>query len=1050
MSRPSAIPSFLAALALSAGQCATAAQPVLPPSRPSPNAGVSTPVIDGTTFAGLALTTDPQPGNAQLSALRAKVWTTGDTQRIYLDGDVQLQVGGYSLNADRASVWIESLYPDENTRLRQIAVYLDDARDPLAAAGSIVRADRLLVTVVIEGEVLLNAANFQRERVADSEFIVEGDRRLARFLVDTLALAQAGEAAPILETIDPDLRVPRSALRDPYATAAEIEAAIPAPDERFPVPPGGEIRPAREGVVAFSAPDIALVSQPDERVVVLTGGVAIQQVDAATGKTVQLTATRAVVFLDPGDLLATTTPTEAVRGVYLEGDVVATDGSYTLRGAQVYYDPQTQKAILVDAVFWTYDEVRGIPIYARAKTIRQESERQWTAKDVRLSNAAFAEPTLSIGARSVTVTRTEPRVVATAGGAGGSGAGGGQTGTAVSARGTTIGAVTIDATNPTFRLGGVPLLPLPKYQGDLTNPPLRRLQLDNAAGSAALRSVWDLETLGNLDFGPGFNADLLVDAYFERGPGLGVEATWSTSESFGQFFGYGMYDNGEDDFATGEEIDRDDEFRGMLTFEHVLRLNADWTMFVETSLFSDEAFVPAIFPSLGQTSREFRSSVALRRVRDNEFFLAQVGGALQDFVPNEYLLQEPGSTTTRLPEATYARVADGLFDGAVVYSSETSAGFLSLRFIDTEPADIGFANPSLSDQAFGVGPNTPLSERLTAQGLDEEGVGRFDTRQEVSIPLGNDILRVVPFAVGRLTAYDSDFSSYSNDAEEVRWYGGGGVRIATTVQRIDDSVSNASLNLHRMRHLIEPSMTIWSATSNAPDGAYPIYDERVEGIDTGTAMRVGVRQTWQTYRGGPGRWYSVDWLMVNLDYVWSSGEVDNQGPIGRWVEARPEYSVLGDYFTGDALWQTTDALAFTGFGVYDTNENDLATAAIGTIFDVSPQLKAFTELRHINPIDSTLLDLGANWLLSKKYSVGALAVLDMEEGNLQSVGVEFERRFAQLRFNLAVAYDDISNDASVGVSIQPLNSRGLRLTGSPLGGAVLPGDLIGPRAGSQN
>jgi hypothetical protein len=1039
VSRPLAIPSFAAAVALCAGQCAHAAQPVAPLSRPTAASNPRAPVIDGTTFAGLALTTDPQPGNAHISALRAKVWTVGDTQRAFLDGDVRLEVGGYTLNASRASVWIESLYPSDGTRLRQIAIYLDDARDPLAAAGSVVRADRLLVTVVVTGEVLLNAATFQRERVTETPFIVEGDRRLARFLVDTLALAQAGEAAPILETVDPDLRVPRSALRDLYATVEEIDAAIPPPDDRLPATPGGEIRPAREGVVAFSAPDVALVSQPDERVVVLTGGVAIQQVDAQTNKTVQLTATRAVVFLEPGDLLATTTPTEAVRGVYLEGDVVATDGSYTLRGAQVYYDPQTQKAILVDAVFWTYDETRGIPIYARAKTIRQESERQWTAKDVRLSNAAFAEPTLSIGARSVTVTRTEPRAVAEANG--------GRAGTAIGVEGASVGGVTIDAQNPTFRLGGVPFLPLPRYRGDLSNPPLRRLQVDNAANSAALRTLWDLETLGNLDFGPGFNADLLVDAYFERGPGLGIDAEWSTSESFGQFFAYGMYDNGTDEFATGEEIKRDDEFRGIATFEHVLRLNTDWTLFVEAAAVSDEAFVPAIFPSLGQTSREFRSSVALRRVRDNEFFLAQVGGALQDFVPNEYLLQTPGSTTTRLPEATYARVADGLFDGAVVYSSETSAGYLSLRFIETEPEEIGFASPSLSQQAFGVAPNTPLSERLIAQGINEDGVGRFDTRQEVSIPLGNDVLRVVPFAIGRLTAYDSDFDSFSDDAEDLRLYGGGGVRIATTIQRIDDSVSNDSFNLHRMRHLIEPSLTLWSATSNAPDGAYPIYDERVEGIDTGTAMRVGVRQTWQTYRGGPGRWYSVDWLVVNLDYVWSSGEVDDDGAIGRWVEARPEYSVLGDYFTGDALWQTTDALAFTGFGVYDTDAGDLATAAIGSIFDVSPQLKAFTELRHINPIDSTLLDLGANWLLSKKYSVGALGVLDLEEGNLQSVGVEFERRFAQLRFNLAVAYDDISNDTSVGISIQPLNSRGPRMSGSPIGSTVLPGDVIGPRSG---
>jgi hypothetical protein len=1040
VTRQVVIPSLAAALALCAGTCALASQPVMPTPDAQTGRVAPTPILDGSSFAGLALTTDPQPGNAQLSALRATVWSTGDAQRAVLDGDVTLNVGGYSLRADRASVWIETLYPSDGRRLRQIAVYLDNARDPLASAGSVVRADRLLVTVVVTGDVLMSADAFQRGRPTDAEFVVESERRLARFLIDNLAIAQAGEGAPLLQPIDEDLRIPPSALRDVYATADEIEAAIPGPDGRLPPASGGEFRPARQGVVSFSAPDIALLSEPDERVVVLAGGVALQQVDASDGRTVQLTATRAVVFLEPDDLLAASTPTDAVRGVYLEGDVVATDGSYTLRGAQVYYDPQTQKAMLVDAVFWTYDEARGIPIYARAKTIRQESERQWTAKDVRLSNAAFAEPTLSIGARSVTVTRVERGERATLRA--------GEGGLAFDADGTRVGGVLIDADAATFRVGTAPVLPLPRYRGDLTNPPLRRLQFDSRAGSPAIRTTWDFETLANLDFGPGFNAELILDGYLERGPAIGLDAEWSTPESFGEFFGYLVYDEGEDRFATGQENDRDGDLRGVATFEHALRLNTDWTLFVDAAYTSDPAFIAAFFPGIAESAREFSSGVALRRVRDNEFFLAQVRGALQDWVPNEYLLQSPGTITERLPELTYARVADGLFDGAVTYSSETSAGLVALRFVDIRPEEIGYDTNSLAQRAFGIGPFDSLADRLRAQGLDEEGVARFDTRHEVSLPIGNDLLRVVPFAVGRFTAYDDDFSEFDNNAEDMRLYGAGGVRLATTIQRIDDAVSNSALDLHRMRHLIEPSVTIWHAESNSPQGAYPIYDTRTEGVNTGTAMRAGVKQTWQTYRGGPGRWYSVDWLMVNLDYVWSSGDVDRTSPIGRWVESRPEYSVLGDYFTGDALWQATDALAFTGFAVYDTEEADLATAAVGTLFDVTPDLRGFTELRHIDSVDSTLVDFGADWLMSAKYSLGALAVVDLDESRMQSIGVEIERRFAQVRVNLALAYDDISNDASIGIALQPLAARGANRARSPIGSTVLPGDVIGRRSGT--
>ena len=46
---------------------------------------------------------------------------------------------------------------------------------------------------------------------------------------------------------------------------------------------------------------------------------------------------------------------QGCQGHLRRGDVVATDGQYTLRGPRVFYDVQKNQALMVDAVFFTYD-----------------------------------------------------------------------------------------------------------------------------------------------------------------------------------------------------------------------------------------------------------------------------------------------------------------------------------------------------------------------------------------------------------------------------------------------------------------------------------------------------------------------------------------------------------------------------------------------------------------------------------------------------------------------------------------------------------------------
>ena len=129
----------------------------------------------------------------------------------------------------------------------------------------------------------------------------------------------------------------------------------------------------------------------------------LQYSEPARDRGLQLSAQNAVVFIAPGKLEdIARAPADKVLGIYLEGDVVATDNRFTLRAPYIYYDLVANQAYTVDAVFWTYDERRGLPLYVRADSIRQTRAAGLTAEGVTIAASSFHDPVLSLGASSVT------------------------------------------------------------------------------------------------------------------------------------------------------------------------------------------------------------------------------------------------------------------------------------------------------------------------------------------------------------------------------------------------------------------------------------------------------------------------------------------------------------------------------------------------------------------------------------------------------------------------------------------------------------------------
>jgi len=647
----------------------------------------------------------------------------------------------------------------------------------------------------------------------------------------------------------------------------------------------------------------------------------------------------------------------------------------------------------------------------RAKTMRQESSSEFSAQHARLSATAFFEPQLSIGASSITISRkTEPATPSSP------------------ATSTTV----VDARNVTLRAFDVPIAWAPALKGDPSQIPLKEVRVSGGKQNGAIGTRWNAITLLGLEHSSRREVDLLLDYYFERGPAIGSEFAWRSADetSYGRATGYQVpEDRGTDLFKTGAEKNRDGETRGYVLAEQRYNIDELWTLQLEGAFISDEAFVDAFFENLGETRREFTNRALLKRVEDNTYLAFEAKAEATDFIANEYLLQSQGYNVDRMPEATYVRQADDLIrtwgdrdtPGALQWFQEYRLGRLSMNFDSVTPESRGLTTPGLAQAVTGTASAQTVANRLRNSGYFESSVYRFDTRQELTSKLNVGPINVNPFIVGRGTWWDNDFSALSPQEEDnARGWGQAGVRASTEIQKVDNSVESRLLDLHRIRHIIEPSITAAFAETNVDRVDLPQYDREVEGIAEGGIARLGLNQTWQTQRGGPGRWRSVDVFKLRTDFVQASGDVNRESPIGRFFEYRPELSSVGKFLDVDAVWQATNVLALTGSIVQDLDLHQPARTTTGFVLQHSSDFSSFAELRYLNAQDTTYLDFGSTYVLTSKYTVAWSAAYDVSGEGLQSVYADVRRYFQGTIFGLGVSYDAITDGTSFSVFFQPL------------------------------
>ena len=319
-------------------------------------------------------------------------------------------------------------------------------------------------------------------------------------------------------------------------------------------------------------------------------------------------------------------------------------------------------------------------------------------------------------------------------------------------------------------------------------------------------------------------------------------------------------------------------------------------------------------------------------------------------------------------------------------------------------------------------------------GTPDDTTWRGDFRQELNWPFSAGTIRMVPYVVGRYTAYSQSADGPGID----RISTAGGVRMTTAFWKVDDSVKSDLFDLQRLRHVIEPSINLYAGAETAERHELLIYDEPIDAAAGITVAQVAINQRWQTKRGGPGKWRSVDVFTLNTEANFfinqpPQRELDPLGFRGIYFFSEPEASLARDSINVDAEWDISDFVIWKGGVSYNMEVRH------------SPRLKYSVGWRHIglnfneivrqhpwipagedpSPPNTfvferqDLVQFGAEYELSAKYKIHFANSYDIAQHRNDRSLISLVRHFDRFYMSLSFRVDDFQGENSVLFNIWP-------------------------------
>ncbi|WP_428386767.1 hypothetical protein [Mucisphaera sp.] len=934
--------------------------------------------------------------DATLTAQSATTWTRGTTRYILLDEQAGFAVGLYRFSAERALVRIETLTLDHQ-RVRRLTAYLLNATphtspnaDQPPISGS---SPRLTVTAATTAGLAVETDRMLRpDGPPEDPFVTEALAAIERHDIRRTTSTIDINPTPAVTT---ELLAARDRRRaDIEQRKAEIQQATPQLAEGPSL--GSLIDLPSTGRVTFASGRAVGRVGDDESTLTLVGGVTVVYVDPTGNLTLRLTAERAVVFAEGRLPLSGSISSEQITGVYLEDNAIVSDGVYTVRAPRVYVDARTQRALLFQAVAYTYDQDRGVPLYIRADEIRQVADAAAIAKNVRLTTSSFAEPHFAIGADELAIeVSRQPDGSAT---------------------------TRFAADDATLRVNDVPIFYSPTLSGRGQNIPLRSADAGfSSQNGLELETEWDLFALAGRDTPDGVDLTGRLDIQGQHGLALGAEIEYDRPNALGRAQTYLLpSDNGTDEIAGREDIDQNGDFRGFFHGQHLQQIAGGWTLAAQAAVVSDETFLEEFFPDQAYADLPFETSLYLANTDHDATFSFYLRRDINEFVETLPELQSPGFRLDELPTISYFRQATPLGRTGIVWASENSYSLQKIRYGTDTPADRGFSfNQSID--TFGILDTDSFDVIQDSFTLPEGFRHKLSTRQELSISRTYGIFDVTPYVAGRIVLYDdaAEFNLFGDQEPTERYWGAVGTRIQTSFTGTNNAITSDILDLNGIRHIIEPGVDLFVMETSYDTGEVWIIDDDTDRLAEGAGVRFGLLQTWQTRREALGRSRTVDWITLRTDAVIRSGESVTGDVIPRFWSHRPEYARGGDHLHGDLRWMVTEALGVAAEATQDLERDQTAQWKVGTTLEHSTRLTSFVNYQALHLLQSRLLGYGAEYQMTAKYRLDFEHRLDLDEGGSRDIALAINRQLPSWLVRLTAGYDEIEGETSLSVSLRP-------------------------------
>ncbi len=933
-------------------------------------------------------------------AARAYTWSDRAGGVVQATGGVTLQLDRAKLSADSVVVWIDKSPATALAERRVEIVLIGHAK--LEQSDVTRSGESLLVTALVRGEIVVAAENRTNQSQEESALY-----RSALALKPTDGL----EATATPRAAKPGARwqAPRSIARPLPAAATQPAPLIYWLEVQFGQ---GEMARTSDGHTAA----------------VLSGGIVIVYRDQKSNY-IEFSAQRAVCFSNVSDPTTQTGSDKSgnlsnllkkVDAVYLEGDVRvnqvpadATRGEQRMTAERVYYEFGTDRAILTEAVLHTVDLKKQIPIFVRAQVLRQLSQGEFRASYSQLATSGMLNPSYALAAEKIYVRQHEFQA----------GRAGRQTDYA--------------ATNVTMSAWGVPFFFLPWAGGSMDG------------GGNALRDI-SVGTRTHFGFGTEATLGLFelagkprptdVDArldlgYFDqRGPAMGLNGEYAggfVSETThkpwnfqGDFQSYLVTDRGADNFGGARaEVEPPKDIRGTFLWEHQHFFPDDWQAQLRLGYVSDAGFLEQWFPKQFDDGLPRDMSIYLKRQRNTEAFTFFANVQPRNTTTSAEFAQEQFEVE-RVPEIGYYRLGDSLLgDSLTAFSSNTIGGY---RF-----AQSGY---SLAEQGFSSPAVQPGLPSVGRSGLTGDVIYRGDFREELDFPFSTPHFRWVPYVFGRYTAW----SDSPGKGSQNRVYGGTGLRVTTQFWGVDDSVQSDVLDIHRLRHVIEPELNLYTSAQSRDQQLVYDFEEQTDEVNDVSAVQIALHQRWQTKRGGPGRWRSVDVFALNLEGNFFANKPDD--PVlnpsnfrGLFFSSLPEASVPRNSVNADATWRVTDTTVVLADAQMNLDKSELATASIGLAAQRLDRTTFYVGTRYIEELKTNITTLALDYQINEKYLLSMAQSFDFGRSENVSYNFGITRKFDRFFFQLQFVYDQTTNDTGFSINLLPYGvSRGLGVTSAQL------------------